>query len=64
MNSLGIFHDVKLKNNNNVLFSLKKACDQTSNLVDDMDKYQKPSNFNRNPKSFNLNNINNKRRKI
>ena len=63
MNSLGIFHDVKLKNNNNVLFSLKKACDQTSNLVDDMDKYQKPSNFNRNPKSFNLNNINNKRRK-
>ena len=65
MNSLGIFHDVKLKNNNNVLFSLKKACDQTSNLVDDMDKYQKPSNFNRNYKSFNLNNINinNKRRK-
>ena len=63
MNSLGIFHDVQLKNNNNVLFSLKKACDQTSNLVDYMDNYQKPSylkgNYNRNEDiNGNLNNIN------
>ena len=34
MNSLGIFHDVEIKNNSNVLYSLRKACDQTSNLVD------------------------------
>ncbi len=64
MNSLGIFHDIELKNNNNVLFSLKKACDQTSNLVDCMDKYQKPSNFNGH-KSYSINtniNYSNKRK--
>ena len=55
MNSLGIFHDVKLKNYNNVLSSLKRACDQTSNLVDYMDNYKNSSNINRNYKSINLN---------
>ena len=67
MNSLGIFHDVKIKNNSNVLFSLRKACDQTSNLVDYMDNYQKPSNHishadRRNNYKFNLKNYNNQKR--
>ena len=62
MNSLGIFHDVNLKNNNNVLSSLKRACDQTSNLVDYMDNYKKPSNINKSYKSININNNQIKRR--
>ena len=64
MNSLGIFHDVKLKNYNNIKSSLKRVCDHTSNLVDYMDNYQRPTSINKNYKSININNnINNKRRK-
>ena len=62
MFSLGIFHDVKLKNYKNVISSLKNACDQTSNLVDNMDNYRNSSNINKNYKSISINNINNKRR--
>ena len=62
MFSLGIFHDVKLKNYKNVISSLNNACNQTSNLVDNMDNYKNSSNFNKNYKSINVNSISNKRR--
>ena len=64
MNSLGIFHDVKLKNYKNLKSSLERVCNHTSDLVDYMDNYQKPSNnINKNYKMINMNNYNIKKRK-
>jgi len=59
MNSFNIFHDVQLKNYNNVMSSLQKACDQTSNLVDYMYNYKKPQNFNNNINNIKYKNVNN-----
>ncbi len=61
MFSLGIFHDIKLQNNNNVIFSLEKACDDTSELVQGMNNYQRPSFVNKNYKSVKKDNINKNR---
>ena len=46
MDSLGIFHSVKLKNNNNVITSLQNACSSTSDMVNKIENYQ---NLNRRP---------------
>ena len=46
MDSLGIFHSVQINNNNNVLTSVRNACNSTSDLVDKIDNFQ---NLNRRP---------------
>ena len=62
MNSLVIFHNVQLKNYNNVISSLQKACDQTSHMVDYMENYRNSSINNIN-KKYKRDNINNNKKK-
>ena len=46
MDSLGIFHSLQINNNNNVLTSVRNACNSTSDLVEKIGNYQ---NLNRRP---------------